>query len=81
LREARGIVHILIPGQPAIDRLPQQVGQRQLDILAPAGIAQMSVHEFAQAETFVQLAHQNQTTVAGSREPWKSTFNKLLNES
>jgi hypothetical protein len=41
----------------------------------------MSVHELAQAETFVQLAHQNQTTVAGSREPWKSTFNKLLNES
>jgi hypothetical protein len=39
--------------------LPQQVGQRQLDILAPAGIAHMLVDEFALAETFVQLAHQN----------------------
>jgi hypothetical protein len=59
LRQARGVVHILISGQAAIDRLAQQVGQRQLDILASTGIAQMSVHEFAQAETFVQLAHQN----------------------
>jgi len=65
LREARGIVHILIPGQLAIDRLPQQVGQRQLDILAPPGIALVAVHEFAQAETFVQIAHENQTTVGG----------------
>ncbi len=59
LREARGIVHILIPGQPAIDRLPQKIGQRQLDILAPPGIVHVTVHEFAQAETFIQLAHQN----------------------
>jgi hypothetical protein len=59
LGKARGVVHILIPGQAAVDRLPQQVGQRQLDILAPPGIAQVPVHEFAQAETFVQLAHQN----------------------
>jgi len=61
LREPRGVVNIFIPGQPAIDRLPQQVGQRQLDILAPPGIAHVAVHEFAQAKTFVQLAHQNQT--------------------
>jgi hypothetical protein len=59
LGKARGVVHILIPGQAAVDRLPQQVGQRQLDILAPPGIAPVPVHEFAQAETFVQLAHQN----------------------
>jgi hypothetical protein len=65
LRQARGVVNVLIPGQPAIDRLPQHVGQRQLNILAPPGIAQVTVHEFAQAETFVQLAHQNQTTVGG----------------
>ncbi len=26
----------------------------------------MSFHEFAQAETFVQLAHQNRTTVRGN---------------
>jgi len=42
-----------------MDRLPQQVGQRQLDILAPAGIAQVPVYEFTQAETLIQLAHQN----------------------
>src|SRR5271156_7192766 len=64
-REARGVVDIRIPGQAAIDRLPQQVGQRQLDILAPARIAQVSFYEHAQAQTLIQLAHQNQTTVGG----------------
>jgi hypothetical protein len=65
LREARGVVDIRIPGQAAIDRLPQQVGQRQLDILASARIAQVSFYEHAQAETLIQLAHQNQTAVGG----------------
>jgi len=39
------------------------------------------VHEFAQAETFVQLAHQNYPPSEVTREPWKSTFNELLNDS
>ena len=34
-----------------------QRGARVTYIPAPAGIAQVMVHEFAQAETFVQLAH------------------------
>ena len=59
LGEPRGVVNIFVTRQPAIDRLAQQIGQRQLDIFAPAGIAQVAVDEFAQAETFVQLAHQN----------------------
>jgi len=63
LRHALGVVDILIPGQSAVHRLPQQVDQRQLGILAPAGIGQVPFHEFAQAQTHIQLAHQNQTTV------------------
>jgi hypothetical protein len=39
--------------------LPQQVGQRQLDILAAAGIAQVAVHGFAKSDTLVQFTHQN----------------------
>ena len=41
LGEAVGVVDIFIPGQSAVHRLPQQVDQRQLGILAPAGIAQV----------------------------------------
>ena len=40
----------------------KQVGQRQLGVLAPARIGQVPLHERAQAQTFVQLAQQNQTT-------------------
>jgi len=65
LRKALGVVDILIPGQSAVHRLPQQIDQRQLDIFAPAGIAQVSPHEFAETQTFIQLAYQNQTTVGG----------------
>src|ERR1700730_18520932 len=48
-----GVVNVFVTRQAAIDRLPQQVGQRQLDILARTGIAQVPVHEFAQAQTLV----------------------------
>jgi hypothetical protein len=81
VREARGVVDIRIPGQAAIDRLPQQVGQRQLDILASARIAQVSFYEHAQAETLIQLAHRIRPPSEVTRAPRKSTFNELLNES
>jgi hypothetical protein len=32
---------------------------KAIDILALPGIVQVTLHEFAQAETFIQLAHQN----------------------
>jgi hypothetical protein len=81
LREARGVVDILIPSQPAVDRLPQQVRQRQLDILAPPRIAQVMVHEFAQAETLVHSRTRTNPPSEVTREPWKSTFSELMNES
>ena len=59
LKEARGVVNISIISQFAPDRGSLQIGLRRLDILAPPGIAHVTVHEFAQAETFIQLAHQN----------------------
>jgi hypothetical protein len=36
-----------------------------LDILAPSRIDQVSFYEHAQAQTLIQLTHQNQTTVGG----------------
>ena len=35
LGEALSIVHILVPRQSAVDRLPDQVGERELGIRAP----------------------------------------------
>src|SRR5208283_5483158 len=45
LRESLGVVHILIPRQSAVYRLPHQVGQRQLGVLAPARIVKVPFHE------------------------------------
>src|SRR6266851_4858550 len=49
------------PAKRLYIRLPQQVGQGQLEILAPEGIGQVPFHECAQAQTLIQLAHQDQT--------------------
>jgi hypothetical protein len=47
------------PANLAIEGGEQAVGGARADEDL-AGIAQMSVHEFAQTETFVQIAYQNQ---------------------
>jgi hypothetical protein len=54
--ERRGVIDILIPGQAAVYRVPQQ----ELDVLATARIDQVPLHERAQAQTLMKLAHENQ---------------------
>jgi hypothetical protein len=65
LRETLGIVDILISRDAAVDGLAEQIGQWELGVLPAPRIAQVFGDEFAEAQTFVQLAHQNQATVGG----------------
>ncbi len=62
LGETLGVVDILVARQPAVYRLPHEVGQRQLRVLS-AGVGQVPFDEFAQAQPFIQLTHQEQTAV------------------
>ena len=64
LRQPLGIVDILIACHPAVDRLAQHVSQQQLGVLRPR-IGQVPGDEIAESQTFVELAHQNQTTIGG----------------
>ena len=74
LREPLGVVDILVARQPAVYRLPHEVGQRQPGVLS-AVVGQVTLDEFAQPQAFIQLTHQEQ---AGRSEvplePWKSTL-------
>jgi hypothetical protein len=45
--------------------LPQQVGERKLGVLTAARIPQVLADPIAEAQTLVQLAHQNQAAVGG----------------
>src|SRR6266849_2693843 len=65
-----GIVHILIPRQAAVHRLPQQVGEGQARILRPR-VRQVLLDEFAETQPLVQLPDQNQTSVGSDSRPLK----------
>ena len=55
-RQSLGIVDILVSGQAAIDRLPQQARQQVARILAAPQVRQRRATEVGQAENIVQLA-------------------------
>jgi hypothetical protein len=63
-----------------VDGLAQQVRQRKWRVLPASSVGQVLGDEIAEAQTFVQLTHQNQATIGGARDPWKSTFRELLKE-
>jgi len=65
LGKALGVVDILVAGQAAINRLPQQVSQGQLGVLAAARIRQVLSDQIAEAQPLVQLPHQDQAAVGG----------------
>ena len=58
-----GVVEVFVACQAAVDRLPQQIGQRKLFIQAVSRVAQVFVDELLRTQSFIQLAHQNQATI------------------
>jgi hypothetical protein len=65
LAQPLGVIDILVAGQPAVDGLPKQIGQRKLGVLAAARVAQMLFDELSHPQPFVQLPHRNQAPVGG----------------
>jgi hypothetical protein len=58
-----GVVHILVPRQATVHRLPQQIGEGKLRILPTAGVCQVLFDEFPEAESHVDFAHQDEAAV------------------
>jgi hypothetical protein len=63
LAQPLGVMDLLVTGQATVDRLPKQIGQRKLGVLAAPGVAQRLFDELSPAEPFVPLARQNQAPV------------------
>jgi hypothetical protein len=76
-----GVFDIRVTGQPAVDGLPKQIGQRKLGVLAAAGVAQMLFDELSQAERSSNPRTRIRPPSEVIREPWKSTFKAALKES
>jgi hypothetical protein len=62
LRQPLSVVQVFVARQPAIYRLPQQIGQRQLGV-ACARVGQVPFNKFPEARPFVQLPHHDQSTI------------------
>jgi len=58
-----GVVEVLVARQAAVDRLPQQIGQRELLVQASSRVAQLFLDELLQTQSLIQLTNQNQATV------------------
>ena len=65
LREPLGVVDILIARDAAVDGLAEQIGERKLGVLPAPRITQVLGDQFAEAQPFIQLAHQNEAPVGG----------------
>jgi hypothetical protein len=63
LTQPLSVHHVFIACQAAVHQLVEQIGQRELRVLSPAGVGHVLGDEFAEPQPFVQLAHKNQTTV------------------
>jgi hypothetical protein len=67
LRQALGVVGILVARQAAIDRLAEEVRQRELPIVSGARISEVPLDQGIKAETFIQLAREQQPGIGGDR--------------
>lgn len=65
MREPLGVVKILVARNAALDGLVNQAGQREPRALAAPRITQLLGDEFAEAQAFVQLTHENQAAIGG----------------
>jgi hypothetical protein len=63
MRKAIGVVHILVPGQTAEYRLPQQPSQQMPGVPAPAAFRQRAAGQIGQPEHVVQLRFGEQAGV------------------
>jgi hypothetical protein len=63
--EPLGIVHVLVSGEPAIDRLPQQAEELMLNVLSATPLGEGRGGHRGQTERVVQFSVSEQTAIGG----------------
>jgi hypothetical protein len=81
LGKALGVVDVFIARQRLSTDCRTRSARGDWKFLPERVSGQVPVHEFVQARTLVQHAHDNQPASEITLEPWKPTFNELLNEA
>ena len=73
-RHSNGIVEVLVACQAAVDRLPQQIGQRELLVQALPRVAEMLLDQLPESEPFVQFANENQPAIGSDARSLEIDF-------
>ena len=63
LGEPLGVVEVFVTSQATVDGLPQQVGEAETAYSSHGGVGQMLRDQFAEPESLVEFAHQDQAAV------------------
>ena len=71
MAEPVGIVHVLVPGEPTEDGLPELRGEGVSAIAARPGLGESLTSEFGQAEGIVQFPEGEQPSIGGDSGPAK----------
>ena len=74
-RYSHRIVEVFIPGQPAVNRLTQQIRHAELCVRAMTGIAQVVGDELLQSEARTSISPASDVIC----DPWNATFSRPLN--
>ena len=77
-RNPLGVVEVLVASESAVDRLPQQIGQRELLVQALSRVAEMLVDQLPESESFIQFANENQTAIRGDSRSLEIDFEKSI---
>src|SRR5262249_52788093 len=67
LGQPLGVVGILVPGKAAVDRLAEEVRQRELAIVSGARIREVSLDQAIKPEALVQRAREQQPSIGSDR--------------
>jgi hypothetical protein len=70
------VVEVFVACQAAVDRLSQEIRQRELGVQPVAGVAQVRGDDRPQPEAFVQFADQNQAGIRGDARSLKRNLQK-----
>ena len=75
---SNGVIEVLVASESAVDRLPQQIGQRELLVQALSRVAEMLVDQLPESESFIQFANENQTAIRGDSRSLEIDFEKSI---
>ena len=76
--QGRRAIFIFVSRQATVDGLSQQIGERQLSVLAVPAVHDVFGDECTPSQTLIPLAHQKKTTAGSDARAWEVNFQRRI---